>query len=128
MAIASELKIYKDMYKLMHLILDAREVFPKSYKYAFGEHLMMLSLECCELIQAANMSIDTRMVYLNEFAVKFGSLQLALRVCRDRKIISQNKFSDIVLLCGEIGKQSSGWRRATISQSSVSSTEGRSEQ
>ena len=119
MALATDLQIYKDMYKLLNLVLDARETFPKAYKYAFGEHLLMLSLECCELIQSANMNTETRASFLRQFAVKFGSLQLALRLCRDRKIINEKRFSDIVLLCGTIGKQSSGWRRATESQSSA---------
>ena len=36
MALAQDLQIYKQMYALLNLILDAKEHFPKSYKYAFG--------------------------------------------------------------------------------------------
>lgn len=46
------------MYKLLNLVLDAREHFPKAYKYAFGEKLVMIGIEFCELIQLANSTKD----------------------------------------------------------------------
>ncbi len=113
MALAQELSIYKQMYTLLNLILDAREHFPKSFKYAFGEKMMMVALECCELIQAANMSKEKRVPLLNEFSIKFNSLQLMIRLCRDRRIIDEGKFCDILSLAGEIGAQATAWRKAS---------------
>ena len=112
MALAEDLQIYRQMYQLLGIILDAREHFPKSYKYAFGERMMMVALECCELIQAANMSQARRVSYLEEFAIKFGSLQLMIRLCRDRRIVDEGRFCDMLALAGDIGKQATAWRKS----------------
>ena len=116
MALAQDLQIYKQMYALLNLILDAREHFPKSIKYAFGERMMMVALECCELIQAANMSQARRVSLLEEFSIKFSSLQLMIRLCRDRHIIDEGKFCDILSLAGEIGAQATGWRKSALAR------------
>ena len=117
MALAQDLKIYKDMYALLNRVLDAREHFPKSFKYAFGEHMMMVALECCEIIQAANMTKGIRRAsLLNEFSIKFNSLQLMIRLCRDRRIIDEGKFCDILSLAGEIGAQATGWRNDALAR------------
>lgn len=100
------------MYKLLNLVLDAREHFPKAYKYAFGERLMMTGLECCELIQLANSFKDEmRVEYLHQFSLKFESFKLMLRLCRDRCLINERKFCNILELAGSIGAQATGWRK-----------------
>ena len=117
MALAEDLQIYRQMYQLLGLILDAREHFPKSYKYAFGERMMMVALECCELIQAANMSQARRASLLEDFSIKFGSLQLMLRLCRDRHIVDEGRFCNMLALAGEIGKQATAWRKSATFRS-----------
>ena len=112
MPVAQELPIYKKMYDLLLMIFDARDNFPRGYRYEFGTELMMKAFECCELIQAANSSFEYRQQLLQEFSIKFGTLQLMLRVCRDRHIISVNQFSDMLILVGEIGRQATGWRNS----------------
>mgnify|MGYP003302859651 FL=1 len=99
---------------LLNKILDARKHFPKEFKYAFGDHLFMTALTCTELIQAANMSQRDRHAYLSEFAIKFESLQLMIRLCSDRHIISESLAIDILQLSGEIGRQATGWRRTSL--------------
>ena len=114
MALAETLPIYKDTYALLNIILDAREHFPKAYKYAFGEKLMMTAVECCELIQAANSVKDEqRVAYLYRFALKMGSLKLLLRICQDRRLISDGRFCDILRLTSSIGKQATAWRQCS---------------
>ena len=114
MALAQETKIYKDMYILLNKILDARKHFPKEFKYAFGDHLFMTALTCTELIQAANMSKIDRAAYLSEFAIKFESLQLMIRLCQDRHIIYESLAIDILQLSGDIGRQATGWRKTAL--------------
>ena len=113
MALAEDLHIYKQMYALLNLILDAREKFPKAYKYDFGGHMMMVALECCELIQAANMDRRGRAENLRVFSIRFGSLRLMLRLCRDRQIIDVGKFAELLSLAGEIGAQATAWRKSS---------------
>ena len=114
MALAEDLHIYKQMYTLLNLLLDARDRFPKSYKYDFGEHLMMTALECCELIQAANMDRAKRAETLRLFAIRFGSLRLMIRLMRDRRIIDVGHFAELLAIAGEIGAQATAWRKASM--------------
>ena len=105
---------------MLNLILDARDRFPKSYKYAFGEKLMMVSLECLELIQMANSDKTNRYGYLNEFALRFSTLELMLRVCKERNIITVQQFAPILRSCGIVGKMATGWRRSSAKPESSS--------
>ena len=95
---------------------DARDKFPKNYRYEFGTELMMSALRCCELIRYANSSLPRRVEYLNEFLVKFDTLKLLLRVCRDRKLINIQTTADIIEMITSIEKQIIGWRNFTASQ------------
>ena len=38
---AEDRPVYQCMYRLLMLILDARDKFPKNYRYEFGTELMM---------------------------------------------------------------------------------------
>ena len=125
MALSEELPIYKEMYILLNKILDEREHFPKMYKYAFGEKLMMVCLDCLELIQAANSDMTNRRAYLQEFALVFAKLQLMLRVCRDRNIISVSAFAQILQHVGNVGRMSTGWRKSSVKPESSSPYEPR---
>ena len=113
MALAEELHIYKQMYALLNLLLDARDRLPKAYKYACGERLMMTALECCELIQSANMDRRGRAELLRQFAIRFGSLRLMIRLMRDRRLVDVGRFAELLALAGEIGAQATAWRKAS---------------
>jgi len=116
MAIASETKVYKDMYDLLMRIEDLRVHFSKMYKYDFGNEVFMTGVTCCELIQSANMtSGHERLVCLDRFIVKFGTLKLLLRIARDRQMISLKESADLVVRLDNIGRQISGWKRHTAS-------------
>ena len=100
------------MYKLLNIVLDAREHFPKAYKYAFGEKLMMIGIECCELIQLANSTKDEERVrFLLQFSLKFETFNLMLLICRDRRLINESRFCDMLELTQSIGSQATGWRK-----------------
>ena len=77
---------------------------------------MMSAIRCCELIRYANSSLPRRVEYLNEFLVKFDTLKLLLRVCRDRKLINIQTTADIIEMVTSVEKQILGWRNFTASQ------------
>lgn len=112
MALVQETKVYRDMYSLLRLILNARKNFDKFYRYSFAERMMMTAIDCCELLQRANSNKDYAVRYLNEFSIKFSSLRLMLTICRDERQIDQREFSDILKLAESIGKQATGWRNS----------------
>ena len=117
MTLRDTLKIYKDMYALLNLVLDVREHFPKAYKYSFGEKLMMTAIECCEFIKLANSVMDeARLEYLHAFSKKFTSLGLLLEICQDRHLVSKDEFCRILEFTGSIGAQARGWKDYTIAR------------
>ena len=90
MALTQDLPISNSMYKLLNLIIDARQQFPKAFRYEFGTELMMLAVHCCEYIRYANtdMNLEHRADYL--------------------------MTAEICLLAESIGKQSTGWYKKTV--------------
>ena len=113
---AEDMPVYQCMYRLTMMILDARERFPKGYRYEFGTELMMSAIRCCELIRYANSSLPRRVEHLNEFLVKFDTLKLLLRVCRDRKLINIQMTADIIETVMSIERQIIGWRNSTVAR------------
>lgn len=73
MALTQDLPISNSMYKLLNLIIDARQQFPKAFRYEFGTELMMLAVHCCEYIRYANtdMNLEHRADYLMKFLCEF---------------------------------------------------------
>lgn len=111
--LTEELKVYKDMYDLVVLIMQAREHFAKMYKHDFGGQLVMTAVNCCQFIRRANMSKDERFHFLEEFQMSFGDLTLLLRVCRDMKIYPLKTDAAITAKVAEIGKQVTAWKNAS---------------
>ena len=114
MAQTKELKVYQATYDLLSLILDAREHFPKTYKYEFGTHLMMRCVECCELIRWANSDAVHRAEHLQQFLVRFEGMRVLLRVCQDRKLVTQAVGAEMFLLVDSIERQATAWRNASL--------------
>ena len=54
--IASELKVYRDTFKLTKLILEVVKQFPKLAKYTIGQRAIDTCLNLLDLIQIINMS------------------------------------------------------------------------
>jgi hypothetical protein len=116
MALTQDLPISNSMYKLLNLIIDARQQFPKAFRYEFGTELMMLAVHCCEYIRYANtdMNLEHRADYLMKFLCEFDALKLLLRVCEERHLTSLTQTAEICLLAESIGKQSTGWYKKTV--------------
>lgn len=113
MALAETLPVYRDCYRLLMLIMDVREQFPKGYRYEFGSELMMTGVRCCEILRWANTDRARRAEWLQEFLVKFDTLRLLLRICQDRKIISITRAVEMLQLVSDVEKQVTGWRNAS---------------
>ena len=108
--LASELKIYKDTYQLVSELLAWKNNMPRMYRYDLGEKLVNTSLGLFDLIQYANMSIETRVRYLNQFIVKFELLKTILRLCFERQLFPLRQQAEICRLTSLIGKQATAWR------------------
>lgn len=114
MALSEELPISDKMYRLLNKIIDARQNFPKAFRYEFGTELMMLAVHCCEYIRYANMDKEHRDEHLMKFLCEFDALKLLLRVCEERHLMSLELVADICLLTENVGRQATGWYKSTV--------------
>lgn len=109
MALAKDLRIYKDTYELVDKLVKYKGNFPKIYRYDLGEKMTNVALELFEYIQLANMYPDNRHQYMMGFRVKFELLKTILRLCFGRKLLSEKQAADICRLTTLIGRQATAW-------------------
>lgn len=110
--IASDIQVWKDTEKLVSYLTDVTIMFPKGYKYTFGQKITNVSLELFEYIQLANMTKDVinRQRYLQGFQVKFELLKVLLRLCTEKKVITINQTASLTIMLVSIGKQITAWK------------------
>lgn len=114
MALASELKVYKDTYAMTSLIMDCVDEFPKAYKYNLGGRVIDKALACLDLIGRANMEIDRRAELLTEFQICFSALKTLLNLCKDRHLINLVRAGKFGQFSSNIGRQIAGWKKSAL--------------
>ena len=114
MAIASELKVYRDTYKLVSLVMDFTGNFPRKYKYTLGQQIDGTALELFEYIQLANMFRHNRVTHLSGFIVKFEKLKTLIRLGGEKKCLSIGQQANIAQLTESIGRQIVAWKNAPL--------------
>lgn len=111
--IASELKVYRDTFTLVSLIVDIQARFPRMHKYTLGQKMTNVALELFEYIQLANMSREGRARHLTGFTVKFELLKTLIRLCSEKDILTLKQQADMARLTNTIGKQVTAWKNAS---------------
>lgn len=114
MAIASELRVYRDAYKLASLIIDITGNFPRRHKYTLGQKIYETALDLFEYIQLANMFKANRVTHLNGFIVKFEKLKTLIRLGGEKHCISIGQQVNIAQLTESIGRQIVAWKNAPL--------------
>lgn len=110
---SSDLKVYRDIYDLFHLVLDVLENFPKLYKYTLGERIQDNLLDTMENIERANKNMKKRVYYIEEARCSHDIVTMLLRLSFERKAIPISKYTEICKLTEGIGKQLTGWASFT---------------
>lgn len=77
MALTEDLNIYRSMYNLLRLLMQARNQFDKAYKYVVGDRMIDTALGCVNLIHYANedRSKGAREEHLDKFLIEFDILK-----------------------------------------------------
>lgn len=114
MALASELKVYRDTYKLVALLIEVTGNFSRRHKYTLGQKIYDTSLELFGYIQLANMFKQNRVAHLNGFIVKFELLKTLIRLGGEKHCISIGQQANIAQLTESIGRQVSAWKNAPL--------------
>ena len=111
MAQFNELLVYKATYDLLLAIFQFTKEFSREYKYTVGESLKKETIELLTLIYRANSRYQKSDV-LQIAREQVEVIRLLIRVMKDMKQISLNKFVTINKSVENVSKQLSGWQKS----------------
>lgn len=114
MAHYNELPVYKATYDLLLAIFQFTKDFSKEYKYTVGESLKKETIELLTLIYRANTRYQKSDV-LQMAREQIEVIRLLIRVMKDMKQISLQKFVKINQAVENVSKQLSGWQKSVKS-------------
>jgi len=111
-AIHTELQIHKAAYDLLGMTIDLVKNMPRDVKPVVGYPMRDLCVNLSVLIQRANISRN-KSPHLDALIEGLGVIEVLLRTSRDRRYIGTRQYAAAVFLTTSIGKQASGWRKAS---------------
>ena len=114
MALHSELPIYKVVYDLFGLVVQASRNMPRDVKQQMGAALRDECLCMSVLVFRANVARD-KAPHLLELLEHLQVAELLIRLAHDLRFIGQKQYAAAVQLTGQIGKQANGWRKKSLS-------------
>ena len=117
MALHTQLPIYRAAYDLLDVVVDLAKNMPRDFKASIGGKLRDEVVAVTILIFRANTARD-KGPHLQSLTERLQVAELMLRLARDKKLISIPQYARAVELTTGIGKQCSGWRRASASPAS----------
>lgn len=103
------LPLYNDTYKFVLQIFEITKLFPREYKYSLWQDMKKEAIGLVRNIYRANKSYDKK-IYLENFLDDIEVLKLELRLCRDLKLISIDKYSKVFETIWNISKQVQWWK------------------
>lgn len=110
--LSRELPIYHKTFELVKEILFITGQYPKLYKYSLGEQLCKYASQLFILIQQANRSMDLKNKgnILKNYLIMFETIESLLQLSYELHCINSKKYSQLIRLCDNIGKQATGWK------------------
>ena len=120
MALTEDLKIYRSMYNLLLMLMDARSQFDKPYKYVVGDKMIDCALGLVSLLHYANEDRrkGMREQHLDKFLIEFDILKTLIMVCRDRyQFKKESVLADVFMLTADVETQASKWRQSAAKAS-----------
>jgi hypothetical protein len=111
MAQYNELPVYKASYDLLLAIFRFTKNFSKEYKYTVGESLKKETLELLTLIYRAN-SRQQKQDVLQVAREQIEVIRLLIRLMKDLRQISLDKFVQVNQSVENVSKQLTGWQKS----------------
>lgn len=112
MVLYDNLPVYKDSYDLLIQTFEIVKTFDKQYKYTIWDKIKNEIIDLITSIYRANSSFDTRLQNIKKSREQIEVLKLYFRLSRDLKIISLNKFADLILKIETLSKQLYAWEKS----------------
>jgi four helix bundle protein len=102
--------VFHRFYVLTGWLLDRVEKLPKSVRFTFGQRITDTALDIVEKIVRAAYG-RRRSDNLEAANTQLEVLRVLLRLCHDRRYISQDQYSYVTGELLEIGKMIGGWMK-----------------
>jgi hypothetical protein len=113
MALHTRLPIYKVAYDLLSVAVDHVQNMPRQFKSVVGGRVSQLCVEIVLLILRANVAREKK-PHLDDLLERIAELELLLRLCVDKRFISQKQYAGAIELTSSVGKQANGWRKQNV--------------
>lgn len=110
MALHTNLPIYKVAYDLVGVAVDYARNMPRDVKHVIGVRVRDLSLDVVLMILRANCASD-KPPYLTALLEQLSELELLLRLCVDKRFLSQAQYAKAIELTTSVGKQATKWKK-----------------
>jgi hypothetical protein len=117
MGLHKDLPIYKVVYDLLAFVVTLAGNMPRNLRRQLGEKLVDECVDLTVLVFRANVARD-KVPHLNGLIERLQVAELLLRLSQDLRCISKQQYGRAIELTIAIGKQASGWRRASASPAS----------
>lgn len=109
MALHTQLPIYKAAYGLLDVVTDLVKNMARDFKRNIGEKISVECLEIMVLVFRANVAAD-KSPHLVELLERLQVIELLLRLCMDKRLISRPAYAKTIEITTGIGKQANGWK------------------
>lgn len=112
MAIAQHLPIYKLASDLTSLAADLTKNMPRDFKRTLGEKVLTECIDMSILIFRANAAAgQERSTHIQHLLERNQVIELILRLCVDRRLISTRQYARAIEITDQLGRQATGWKK-----------------
>ena len=103
-----EVPVFTLWMEITSWILDRTEDFPKKFRYSMSNRIVNITLKILEMIIEA-LYINKKTLILKKINIEIEKLRIFLRLCRERKMLSENQYECIQEKLYSAGKMIGGW-------------------
>lgn len=103
-------QVVTKMYDVLLYLIPQVSKFPRSQRYLVGERLELLTFEVLELLLAAAYARD-KLPLLHRTNVKLEQARYYIRLCKDLRLLSVQRYEVLSKMVNEVGVQLGGWIR-----------------
>ena len=112
MAITQHLPIYQLARDLTSLAADLTKNMPRDFKRTLGEKVLVECIDMSILIFRANVAEGQgRLGFIQQLLERNQVVELILRLCVDRRLISQGQYARAIEITNSLGRQATGWKK-----------------
>ncbi|MDR0863765.1 MAG: four helix bundle protein [Candidatus Symbiothrix sp.] len=114
MATYDQLMIYKQAYDLTTDLMPLTKSMDRGYKFTLGERINNASVEMLLCVYRINITSGDRDRYFVSAREQVELVRLLLRLMKDLRLVTTNRFTRLNESVESISKQLTGWHRSSV--------------